>query len=602
MTRAGGADADDITGESGADMLKGWGGDDTLDGVDGVNGNDVVKGAGGDGHLRRRPGRRDQGLLARSHDDRPCEGGHAGRRARPAFVRRPRLPPCSRRQLRGWDGEFVATRFDEPSGSWFLVGVHSTVLGPGLGGTRMKVYDERRRAGARRAPALPRDDVQERDGAAPVRGRQGRARRARDRPPVTNGTASSSATATWSRSLRGAYVTACDMNTAEHDMDVIVDADRARDGDDDRARRFGDERARHRARASTTASARPCGTRSGATIRRAGRSPIQGAGAVGQPARRAPGRGRRRRCWSPTSTRRGPAAVAAAVGGTAVGPDEIVTAALRRPRPVRDRRRPRRRSPSRRSDAPIVAGAANNQLAADEDGERLREAGVLYAPDYVVNAGGVLHLAGHERLGWSEDEVRTRIEGIGGTLAEVFDRAEADGVATSTAARPHRDGPADGGRGGLGEGLRLLGPGQARADRAHRTRSSATRRRSTTRRWASRARRRARAGRRRWRPPPRGARTPRPTTTCSGQMLGDEDHQHREARSPRPPGAAGRPRRSWRRSPGHRDVPRPTRAATTHASPTSAHTAAWSFRHTSQQRHPERATSSGRGIGRRDGW
>ena len=51
----------------------------------------------------------------------------------------------------------------------------------------------------------------------------------------------------------------------------------------------------------------------------------------------------------------------------------------------------------------VVAGAANNQLAASVDADRLAAAGILYAPDYVVNAGGVLHLAGYERLGWTPE-------------------------------------------------------------------------------------------------------------------------------------------------------------------------------------------------------
>src|SRR6266496_3768668 len=42
--------------------------------------------------------------------------------------------------LGAWDGEIVATRFDEPTSTWIFVGVHSTVLGPGFGGTRMKAY------------------------------------------------------------------------------------------------------------------------------------------------------------------------------------------------------------------------------------------------------------------------------------------------------------------------------------------------------------------------------------------------------------------------------------------------------------------------------
>ncbi len=52
----------------------------------------------------------------------------------------------------------------------------------------------------------------------------------------------------------------------------------------------------------------------------------------------------------------------------------------------------------------VVAGAANNQLAEAADAERLNERGILYAPDYVVNAGGIIHLASLEMLG--EDERR----------------------------------------------------------------------------------------------------------------------------------------------------------------------------------------------------
>ena len=83
----------------------------------------------------------------------------------------------------------------------------------------------------------------------------------------------------------------------------------------------------------------------------------------------------------------------------------------------------------------IVAGAANNQLGEPEDAQRLTDAGILYAPDYVVNAGGVLHLAGYERLGWTPDEMAARLEGIGATLQEIFFQAEREGLTTEAAAR-----------------------------------------------------------------------------------------------------------------------------------------------------------------------
>jgi leucine dehydrogenase len=82
----------------------------------------------------------------------------------------------------------------------------------------------------------------------------------------------------------------------------------------------------------------------------------------------------------------------------------------------------------------VVAGAANNQLATPEDADRLAARGILYAPDYVVNAGGVLHLAGYERLGWTGDDLTGRLAGIGDTLREVFHAAERDGVTPAEAA------------------------------------------------------------------------------------------------------------------------------------------------------------------------
>ncbi|HSS51599.1 MAG TPA: Glu/Leu/Phe/Val dehydrogenase family protein, partial [Thermoanaerobaculia bacterium] len=81
----------------------------------------------------------------------------------------------------------------------------------------------------------------------------------------------------------------------------------------------------------------------------------------------------------------------------------------------------------------IVAGAANNQLREPADGDRLRERGILYAPDYVVNAGGVIGGA-PELLGWSEAEIPARIDGIYDTLLAVLRLAGAEGISPHIAA------------------------------------------------------------------------------------------------------------------------------------------------------------------------
>lgn len=84
--------------------------------------------------------------------------------------------------------------------------------------------------------------------------------------------------------------------------------------------------------------------------------------------------------------------------------------------------------------ARIVAGGANNQLATREDGRRLHEAGVVYAPDYVINAGGIINV-GLEYLGHGDEaEVMARIATIPGRLDQVWDEAAATGDPTADVA------------------------------------------------------------------------------------------------------------------------------------------------------------------------
>ena len=71
----------------------------------------------------------------------------------------------------------------------------------------------------------------------------------------------------------------------------------------------------------------------------------------------------------------------------------------------------------------IVAGAANNQLAEPRHGEVLRQCGILYAPDYAINAGGVIDIA-HELKGYDPVAAKDHIAGIYDTLLEIFTRAE----------------------------------------------------------------------------------------------------------------------------------------------------------------------------------
>jgi leucine dehydrogenase len=84
-------------------------------------------------------------------------------------------------------------------------------------------------------------------------------------------------------------------------------------------------------------------------------------------------------------------------------------------------------------NAQIVAGAANNQLLEDRHGDMLRDRNILYAPDYVANAGGVLNGC-IEVLGWKADHALKKVDEIYDTMLRIFETAQAQGITTNKAA------------------------------------------------------------------------------------------------------------------------------------------------------------------------
>ena len=75
----------------------------------------------------------------------------------------------------------------------------------------------------------------------------------------------------------------------------------------------------------------------------------------------------------------------------------------------------------------VVAGGSNNQLATPEDGDRVHQRGILYAPDYVINAGGIINVSTEYLKDGDERTVRERIERIPGRLFEIWDESVATG-------------------------------------------------------------------------------------------------------------------------------------------------------------------------------
>jgi leucine dehydrogenase len=88
----------------------------------------------------------------------------------------------------------------------------------------------------------------------------------------------------------------------------------------------------------------------------------------------------------------------------------------------------------RRLRTRIVAGAANNVLLREEHGDRLKEAGVLYAPDYVINAGGIINVSIEvEEGGYDEARSRAKVEHIPAALKNVFRISREKGISTNRA-------------------------------------------------------------------------------------------------------------------------------------------------------------------------
>jgi leucine dehydrogenase len=81
----------------------------------------------------------------------------------------------------------------------------------------------------------------------------------------------------------------------------------------------------------------------------------------------------------------------------------------------------------------IIAGAANNQLAEERHGDEIEAKGILYAPDYVINAGGLINVYG-ELQGWSQERAKRKAGEIYQTLLDLFTLARDQGIPTWSAA------------------------------------------------------------------------------------------------------------------------------------------------------------------------
>src|SRR6185437_3147540 len=331
----------------------------------------------------------------------------------PAF----RIPVVFEDLLQRWDGEEAVIRFDEPSGAWMFVCVHSTVLGPAGGGTRMRVY-ERPADGLADAMRLSQAMTVKMAVAGAERG-GGKAVLAV--PELPTGDARRALLLRYGElvaSLGGTYRTAGDMNISPADLDIVkercqwVYGTTGAGGNSGRGTAIG---VLHGIKASVEHVFGSPDLNDRSVL-------VQGIGAVGRDLVKLLADEGAVVLVSDVDEAR-----ATAAGGTYVAAADAAATEC-------DVYSPCAIGGTLNADSipglrcRIVAGSANNQLATPDDADRLHERGILYAPDYVVNAGGVIQLVGLEDEGWDENELQRGLAKIGDTLRQVFAESERDGI------------------------------------------------------------------------------------------------------------------------------------------------------------------------------
>jgi len=334
--------------------------------------------------------------------------------------------------IKSWSGEEVIIGHDKPTGAWILIAIHSTRLGPATGGTRMKPYPDFKAA---LQDVLRLSEAMTHKFAVPGISRGGGKAVISLTAPIEAGERLDLLRRYGSlvRQLGGLYCTGPDLGTSSSDMDIIAEtgspyvfgrtpgAGGAGDSGPITAlgvfagmevlceRLFGDSSLRNR------------------------RILVQGAGSVGGTLMDLLHRAGAEVLFSDVDEsvicrlrdEKGFSCVPAeSVYGTecdifspcALGGiiNAVTIAQLK---------------------CKAVAGGANNQLARPEDGELLSKRGILYAPDYVINAGGAIGIPGIEALGWTRERAEKEVTGsIRSALMRILDMSESEGITTDLAA------------------------------------------------------------------------------------------------------------------------------------------------------------------------
>lgn len=322
--------------------------------------------------------------------------------------------------LKAWNGESVITRYDAETDTWMFIAVHSTALGVATGGTRMKIYPEVRDA-LEDAMRLAEGMTYKwagihfpRGGGKCVLGLSKQLSKSEREGLLTR-------YGMWLDSLHGVFETGPDLGTTPSDMDLLHQHYSGIFGCTAAAGGKGDP-GPFTALGVLSGIQASCERVFGEASLRGRSVIVQGAGSVGRPligylvdagcnvrfSDVDPNRIEKIRetyaldfiepeaIYSETCDVLSPCATGGILNA------ETIPAL----------------------QCKIVAGGANNQFAHPEDADGLKRRGILFAPDFIINAGGALYLLSTENMGWSEQRARAEILKIGDTLKQIYTTAE----------------------------------------------------------------------------------------------------------------------------------------------------------------------------------
>jgi leucine dehydrogenase len=339
----------------------------------------------------------------------------------------------SDRYLVPLEHEELLVRRGRRSGVYTIVAVHSTVRGPALGGCRMWRYDDNR-AAVRDALRLSRAMTYK---AAVAGLRLGGGKGVIVLPPGSPppaGRRRRDILLDFGETvdvLGGRYVTAEDVGTATRDMVVVAEATRHVTGLP-RSRGGSGDPSPHTAAGVEAAVLATCERAFGTASVKRRSVAVVGLGHVGLALARRLARGGAKLVVADIDPAKKQAA--ADLGARWTAPEKALLAPVDVLAPcalggvLDDESVPE-------LQAQAVAGAANNQLAGDGVAELLQSRGIVWAPDFVANAGGIINISVElEPGGYDPARARARVRAIGDTLRAVYDAAAADGTTPLSAA------------------------------------------------------------------------------------------------------------------------------------------------------------------------